>query len=108
MELSRPTVRGKTAWGNKTVSRTGKTAIRRRLELSLPAGDWEESEMGRRFGIECPLISFSSLDHADFEKFQEKSFFPDSPFCEPGNSLWYGPGQNSVPMPDRAAPVISF
>src|SRR5437660_11002538 len=27
MELSRPTVRGKTAWGNNTVSRTGKTGM---------------------------------------------------------------------------------
>ena len=28
MELSRPTVRGSTAWGNRTVSRTGSTGIR--------------------------------------------------------------------------------
>jgi hypothetical protein len=65
IELSRPTVNGSTAWGNNTVSRTGRTGILRTLWFSfpdtLPAGDGMEGW----FGIECPLINFPSLDNAD-------------------------------------------
>jgi hypothetical protein len=28
------------------------------------------------FGIECPRINFSSLDHEGFERFQENILFP--------------------------------
>jgi hypothetical protein len=72
MELSRPTVRGKTAWGKRTVSRTGRTAIRRTAGVPFAKGVFGEGGMGGWFGIECPRINFSSLDHADLEKFQEK------------------------------------
>jgi hypothetical protein len=78
MELSRPTVRGNTAWGNKTVSRTGKTATRRKPGVSFPEGGMEEGGMADWFDIECPRISFSSLDHADFIKFQKLLVFQRS------------------------------
>jgi hypothetical protein len=42
----------------------------------------EEGGMGGRFGIECPRINLSSLDHADFEKFHEKiDLVINSPFA---------------------------
>jgi hypothetical protein len=64
------------------VSRTGKTAIRRTLGESFAEGYLEDGGMGGWFGIECPLINFSSLDHADFEKFHEKiDLVINSPFA---------------------------
>jgi hypothetical protein len=35
----------------------------------------EEGGMGDWFGIECPRINLSSLDHADFEKVSGKDRF---------------------------------
>jgi hypothetical protein len=75
MELSRPTVRGNTAWGKRTVSRTGRTAIRRTAGVSFVEGVFGEGGMGGWFGIECPRINLSPLDHADFKKSQEKFVF---------------------------------
>jgi hypothetical protein len=57
MELSRPTVNGNTAWGNKTVSRTGKTGTAldgATLEGSNPGLELEEELI-----IEHPRINFS-------------------------------------------------
>src|ERR1035441_4606377 len=71
MELSRPTVNGSTAWGNRTVSRTGRTGILRTPEESFPDGFLGAGGMEGWFCIECPRINFPSLDSADFEKFQE-------------------------------------
>jgi hypothetical protein len=71
MELSRPTVRGSTAWGNKTVSRTGKTGILRTPEMALPNTFLAVAGMEGWFGIECPHINFPSLDGAAFERFQK-------------------------------------
>jgi hypothetical protein len=89
MELSRPTVKGSTAWGNKTVSRTGKTATRRKPGVSFSEEGLEEGGMGDWFDIECPRISFSSLEHADFIKFQELLFSGDiSSFRNPLHPLY--------------------
>src|ERR1039458_8885189 len=73
MELSRPTVKGKTAWGKRTVSRTGRTAILRTPGFLFSDGLLEGGILGGWFGIERPFINFPSLDSADFEKFQQKS-----------------------------------
>src|ERR1039458_1672797 len=71
MELSRPTVRGRTAWGKRTVSRTGRTAILRTLGLLSSGEILEGGNFEGSLGIECPRINFPSLDNADLEKFQE-------------------------------------
>src|ERR1039458_6978298 len=76
MELSRPTVNGSTAWGNRTVSRTGRTGILRTPGESFPDGFLGAGGMEGWLGIECPRINFPSLDSLDFEKFQE-SLLPD-------------------------------
>lgn len=58
-------------WGKRTVSRTGNTAIRRKVGPSFPKALSEIGFFAGSFDIECPLINFPSLDYADFGKFQE-------------------------------------
>src|ERR1035437_996611 len=79
MELSRPTVRGSTAWGNRTVSRTGNTGTRRTGVTFLMDGFDGVGGTGSWFGIECPRINFPSLDNAAHEKFQECGYRPLRP-----------------------------
>jgi len=69
IELSRPTVNGSTACGNKTVSLTGKTGILRILGMLLDASLLSVGGMEGWFCIECPLINFPSLDSAGLKKF---------------------------------------
>ena len=71
MELSLPTVNGSTAWGNRTVSRTGRTGILRTPGVALPEAFLAGFGTEGRFGIECPRINFPSLDGEDFERLQE-------------------------------------
>jgi hypothetical protein len=59
MELSLPTVKGRTAWGNKTVSRTGKTGILRNPGAFFPDESLAGCDAEGWFDIECPLINFS-------------------------------------------------
>ena len=61
MELSRPTVRGRTAWGNKTVSRTGRTGTRRRFGLGSEGPRICGGAGGCWFSIECPFINFTYI-----------------------------------------------
>jgi hypothetical protein len=72
MELSRPTVRGNTAWGNRTVSRTGSTGMRRRLvaEMLLSEG-CDDGMIGFWLDIECPLINFSYIRERSIAKVAE-------------------------------------
>jgi hypothetical protein len=71
IELSRPTVSGRTAWGNSTVSRTGNTGIRRMAGASFPGEFAKGGGLEGVFVIECPFVNFSSLDSAEIEKFQD-------------------------------------
>jgi hypothetical protein len=58
MELSLPTVKGNTAWGNKTVSRTGNTGMRRMAGFSLEEGNLVDGRFGDWLDIEHPRINF--------------------------------------------------
>jgi hypothetical protein len=104
MELSLPTVRGNTACGNKTVSRTGRTAIRRTLEISFPERVLGEGEMKGWFDIECPRISLSSLDAANPEELQKNFYFPPSLLLPHTwqTFLRYGPVLDAVPLQEIA------
>src|ERR1700733_783680 len=68
IELSRPTVRGRTACGKSTVSRTGRTGTCRFPEAE---GGFMGGKIVGWLGTECPPINFSYLEHSDQEKFQE-------------------------------------
>jgi hypothetical protein len=71
--------------------------------VSFAKGVFGEGGMGGWFGIECPRINFSSLDHADFEKFQKKFVLGDQfSFREPGRPIMYGQALGAVPLPVAA------
>src|SRR5215469_12202729 len=117
MELSRPTVKGRTACGKRTVSRTGKTGTGRLpFDSSLPSALLTVGliTLTKSFAIECPSIRLSDIRCSNCcISRKQRNHSGQPPFRGPCPANQYNfssktlrfPSKTPTPSPVSSAPI---